>query len=132
MPDFEGEIKDFVAGDDLQITRTISNISSGASLAKVWFTVKSRQEDADVDAIIQKEITTTDVPGTGQITNAGSGTPPDRIATVRFDLLPADTLKLEGRAIYLYDIQVLTDGGAVYTPETGRITAKLGVTIDTS
>lgn len=129
MPTFIGEIKDFVAGDDLQITRTITNVPSGAALTKAWFTVKSKQGDLDVDAIIQKEITTADVSGTGQITDDGSG---DQSAAVRFDLVQADTLKLEGRAIYLYDIQVLTDGGAVYTPETGRITAKLGVTTDTS
>ncbi|KKM65979.1 hypothetical protein LCGC14_1485870, partial [marine sediment metagenome] len=50
MPTFNGEIKDFVAGDDLQITRTITNVPSGAVLTKAWLTIKFRQDDADADA----------------------------------------------------------------------------------
>ena len=132
MPTFDGKIEDFVAGADLQITRTITNVPDAVSLTKAWFTVKEIQAHADANAIFQKEITTSNVPGTGQITDAGSGSPPDRIATVRFDFGDADTILLKGGQEYLYDVQVLTDGGAVYTPETGEIVARPGVTIDTS
>ena len=125
MPTFNGEIKDFVAGDDLQITRTITNIPVGAALTKAWLTIKFRQTDADADAIIQKEITTSNVAGTGQITDDGAG---DQSAAVRFDLKDTDTAMLLRGIAYLYDLQVLTDGGAVYTPEIGTIIAKLGIT----
>jgi len=125
MPTFTGEIKDFVAGDDLQITRTITNVPSGAVLTKAWLTIKFRQDDADADAIIQKAITTSNVPGTGQITDDGAG---DQSAAVRFDLTDTDTAKLHRGIKYWYDIQVLTDGGAVYTPEIGIITARQGIT----
>ena len=129
MPDFESTIKNFVAGDTLQITRTITNVPTGASLTKAWFTVKSRRTDPDSEAIIRKEVTTTDAPGTGQITDDGAG---DESAAVRFDLTSTDTAKLLKGVGYSYDIQVLTDGSAVYTPEIGIITAKLGVTEDIS
>ena len=129
MPDFSGTIKDFVAGDNLKITRTITNVPSADTLTKAWFTVKLRKEDSDADAVIQKEITTSDVSGTGHITDDATG---DTEGAVRFDLEQADTVKLSGGAIYRYDIQVLTSAGAVYTPEIGKIIAQLGTTEDTS
>ena len=129
MPDFNGTIENFVSGDDLQITRTITNVPSGGLLTKVWFTVKLLWSDTDTDAVIQKEITTSNVAGTGQITDDGAG---DQSAAVRFDLTDTDTAKLQKGLTFLYDIQVLTDGGAIYTPEIGTITAKQGVTVDTS
>ncbi len=129
MPNFNATIENFVSGDDLQITRTITNVPSGASLTKAWFTVKFLWSATDTNTVIQKEITTADVPGTGQITDDGSG---DQSAAVRFDLPSTDTLKLQKGLRYLYDIQVLTDGPAIYTPEIGTITALQGITADTS
>ena len=129
MPDFSGTIENFVSGDDLQITRTITNVPSGAALTRAWFTVKLLHSATDDDAVIQKEITTSNVAGTGHITDDGAG---DQSAAVRFDLADTDTAKLQKGLTFLYDIQVLTDGGAIYTPEIGTITAKQGVTVDTS
>lgn len=129
MPSFNATIENFVSGDDLQITRTITNVPSGALLTKAWFTVKFQWSATDTNTVIQKEITTVDVAGTGHITDDGSG---DQTAAVRFDLPSADTLKLQKGLEYLYDIQVLTDGGAIYTPEMGKITAKQGITASTS
>ena len=129
MPNFNGEIKNFVSGDDFGIIRTITNVPSGALLAKAWLTVKFLWSATDANTVIQTEITTSDVSGTGHITDDGSG---DQSAAVRFDLPSVDTLKLQKGLSYLYDIQVLTDGGAIYTPEIGTITALQGITASTS
>ena len=125
MPTFDSEIKDFVAGDDLEITRTITSVPSSDTLATAWFTVKHKQSDADGAAIILKKITSSNVAGTGQITDTGA----DGTGALRFDLTDVDTAKLEEEIGYLFDVQVVTTAGAVYTPEIGTITARLGMTV---
>ena len=124
MPDYSATITNFVAGDDLTVTRTITGVPAGDTLAKAWLTVKRRQRDLDAAAIFQKEITPVDVPGTGEITDTGG----DGTGAVRFDLADEDTLLLEPLRGYYYDIQVLTANGFIYTPETGRMTALRGYT----
>lgn len=128
MPTLDGRIDNLVAGDDLQITRTITGVPSGATLSDAWFTVKSADADADAEKIIQKAITPTDVPGTGEITDTGA----DGTGAVRFDLTDVDTALLEPGREYVYDVQVKTDGGAIYTPEKGRIKSVQGVTTTTT
>lgn len=129
MPTLDARIDNIVAGDDIQITRTITSIPSGAALTDAWFTVKEHPDDADSAAIIDKQITTADVPGTGQITDDGSG---DQTGTVRFDLKDTDTALLIPGRDYYFDVQVKTDGGAIYTPTAGRIRTVPGVTKEIS
>ena len=125
MPTLTARIDNLVSGDDLQITRTITDIPSGAVLGTAWFTVKTDPTDAD-PGIFQKVITTSAGPGTGQITDSGG----DQTGTVRFDLTDVDTALIVPGRTYFYDIQVITDGSAIYTPEAGIIKAVRGVTTD--
>lgn len=133
MPNYEATITGFATADDLEIRRTLdrseSNLASGVLIAKAWLTVKTAvdyTEGDDTTALFQKEITTTDVPGTGRIEDDGTG---DTDPIVRFELVPADTQAIGTRKRY-YDIQVLTDGGKIYTGEKGTIWAEAAVTID--
>jgi hypothetical protein len=119
------KIRGKTAGDDWTIRRDVVNIPLGQSLADAWLTVKEQIEDLDADAKIQKHITGTDVPGTGQIEVAGtSGT-----GTVRFDLAPADTVLLLPHVTYYYDIQVKTTTGKINTPDDGTIIALPQITL---
>jgi len=124
MPNLRGLISGVVSGDDLEITRTISNIPSGQTLGSAWFTVKENPSDPDSDAKFQKVIGTANAVGTGQITDPGS----DATGTVRFDLGTADTGGLDSSISYYYDIQLKTSGGKIYTPEKGRFVVSMGVT----
>ncbi len=124
MPTLDGRIENLVAGDDLQITRTITNVPAGTTLAQAWFTVKEDDADATAAKIIQKDITTADVPGTGQITDDGA----DGTGAVRFDISDVDSALLEPGRDYAYDIQVRTAGNAIYTPEKGKMKTVQGVT----
>lgn len=119
MPTLDGRIDDLVAGDAIQITRTITGIPSGQLLTDAWLTVKEHPDDTDAAAVFQKAITTSEVAGTGQITENGSGGTP----AVRFDIKMADSLLLAPGRDYFYDIQVKTDDATlnIYTPEAGRI-----------
>ena len=128
MPTLDARIDDVVAGDDLEITRTITKVPSGTTLTDAWLTVKEHPDDADADAIIDKQITPTDAPGTGQITDTGA----DGTGAVRFDLADTDTSKLTPGRDYYWDIQVKTAAGAVYTPTAGKIRTVQGVTTDIS
>lgn len=127
MPSFGVEIKDFTAGDDLEVQRTVTGVPTGQTVDKAWLTVKAAAADAD-PGIFQKAITTTDVPGTGRITDAGSsGT-----ATLRFDLTAANTALLTAGTEYFYDVQVKTSGGKIYTVESGKMIARRSVTAATT
>jgi hypothetical protein len=126
MPTFNDKITNFVAGDDLEITRTISGVPAGSALTRAWLTIKGRPTDADADAVLQKVITVADVPGTGQITDDGGTT---GVAAVRFDLTAADTDRLTPVQIYYFDLQVETDAGKIYTPDMGTIVARGQITL---
>lgn len=124
MPTLDGRIDNLVVGNALKVTRTITSVPASATLTKAWLTVKEHEDDDDAAAIFQKAITVTDVPGTGQITDAGgSGT-----GVVRFDLTKVDTKLLTPRLKYAYDIKVLASTGDPYTGEKGILTTVGGVT----
>lgn len=132
MPTLDTVIDDLVAGNARQLTRTITDIPDTELATNAWLTVKEHPDDEDGAAVFQKAITTTNVDGTGHITDAGSGSP--YLVKVRFDLKGADTLLLRPRRRYFFDIKVKTDDPDlnIYTPEAGRIVAKQGVTVATS
>jgi len=120
MPTLSSTIRDVVIGDDLTIRRTIdrtlSGYDTGVTISNAWFTCKAAIGDAD-PGLFQKAITTTDVPGTGEIENDGTG---DVNPVVRFDILPADTVAI-GNVLRHFDIQLKTTGGLLHTPEKGTI-----------
>lgn len=131
MPDLDARITQFVEGDSLSIRRTIdrtlSGLTTGVVVTKAWLTVKANEGDAD-PGLVQKAITTTNQAGVGQIEDDGTG---DVDIVLRFDLTPTNTLAISTTGRF-YDIQVLTDGGAIYTPEKGQIRAKAQVTTASS
>lgn len=126
MPTLNSEIKNIVAGDTLDVLRTVGNLPAGQTLVKAWFTVKRRT--TDTTNIFQKVITTSVVVGEGHITDIGSS----GVASIRFDLQPADTVLLALRRVYFFDIQVKTSLGSIFTPELGRIRAEIQRTITVS
>lgn len=132
MPTLDTVIDDIVAGDARQLTRTVTDIPTNESATDAWLTIKEHPDDSDAAAIIQKAITTTNADGTGQITDAGSGSP--WLVTLRFDLTSADTALLTPGRRYHYDIQVKTDDATlnIYTPEKGQIKTVQGVTTTTT
>ena len=127
MPTLDSRIRDIVIGDDISIRRTIDRVTSefptGATITNAWLTCKANLTDTD-PGLFQKAITTTDVPGTGQIEDDGTG---DVNMVVRFDLLPANTVAI-GTQLREFDIQVKTNGGLIYTPERGNISGVEQVT----
>lgn len=126
MSDLAIEITGFVAGDDLEIRRTVTNLPE--AIVAAWLTVKHFPAQPDEEARIQKRITTTAVPGTGQIVESGGvGTDGD----LRFDLTQDDTARLGARR-WVHDIQIKLASGKVYTIEKGTIRFAAGVTETTA
>lgn len=133
MPTLESKIIGvIVVGDDVSIRRiidrSVSGFTAGTTITKAWLTVKLNAADAD-PGLFQKLITTTNVVGVGHIENDGTG---DVDPIIRFDLLPADTVKIGATLIRQFDIQVKTNGGQIYTPERGTINAVEEVTLATT
>lgn len=130
MPNYEGRITGWAVGDDLLIRRTIdrvlSNLPSGVDVTDAWMTIKAASTDPDVDAIVDKQVTTIDDPGTGQIEDDGGG---NVDPVVRFDLTDVDTRAI-GTTHRKYDIQVKVTGGAIYTGEKGEIWGEGDITLD--
>jgi len=126
MSDLAVEITGFVAGDDLEIRRTVTDLP--AAIAVAWLTVKRHHKQSDDEAKLQKRITTTDVPGTGQVVEAGG---PGTDGDLRFDLTQADTASL-GAKWYVHDIQIKLATGKVYTIEKGTIQLTADVTKSTA
>ena len=119
-------ITGFVVGDDLEIRRTVSELS--ASIAIAWLTVKQYPEQTDEDAALQKEIITDDEAGVGQIENAGGV---DVDGELRFDLTQENTTAL-GTLEYMHDIQIKLTSGKVFTLEKGTLQLTGDVTRSTS
>ncbi len=121
MPTLNAVIQNFVVGDSLLLTRTISNIDPLDGLASAVFSVKRYREDVDGSAIFTKTITTAQVAGQGQIVDTGSTIDGNGIASLLFELTSANTGRLVSNCAYAFDISVKTMAGAIYTPETGII-----------
>ena len=127
MPTLNAELKNLVAGDNISLRRTIDRVASGfeagVTITQAWCTAKAAFTDAD-PGLVQKSITTTAVPGTGQIENDGTG---DVNPVLRFDLLAADTAAI-GTTKRFFDVQVKTNAGLLYTPELGETSFRDDVT----
>ena len=115
MSDLAVQITGFVVGDDLEIRRTVTDLP--APIESAWLTFKRYPRQPDEEAILQKKITTVDVPGVGQIVVAGE---PDVNGDLRFDLTPTDTMVLDTR-LRAYDIQIKLTTGKIYTIEKGTL-----------
>jgi len=126
MSDLAVEITGFVVGDDLEIRRTVTELLAPIDVA--WLTVKHHPGQPDEEARLQKRITTTNVPGTGYITDTGGI---DIDGDLRFDLTQADTENLRMRR-YVHDIQIRLTSGMVYTIEKGTIQLEADVTKGTA
>lgn len=119
-------ITDFVAGDDLTISRIVNAIPAGITIAEAWFTVKRSFADTDLQAIIQKHITTVSQTNIGVIDDNAAG---DTIGHLYFYLTAAETALLTPLSEYQYDIQIKTSDGKLNTPEpNGTIIALPQVT----
>lgn len=124
---FSETISDVVAGDDLDVKRTITNIPATQTLTKAWLTFKTKPSDAD-PGLLQKVIAPGAVVGQGQITDTGaSGT-----GSLLFQLSQANTLALPVGIDVHYDIKVLTSAGKIYTASQGVYLSAARVTAATS
>ncbi len=115
----DGRIDDFVAGDALEIQRTITAVPSGIIMDTAWFTVKRKYTDDDADAIISKLATDTNDDNEGWIEDVGA----DGTGTIRFYLSPEETELLTAYSEYPYSIKIKFSNGKPNTPELGVIVA---------
>lgn len=122
MSTLTGTITSYVVGDNLEIRRIVEDLPSPIAIA--WLLLKQYARQDDDLAVVTKIITTSDVPGTGQITIAG-GVGID--GALRFDLTQDDTIALGSRA-WVYDIQIKLNDGTVFTPEIGTLELTSDVT----
>ncbi len=122
MSDLDTAITGFVVGDDLEIRRTVTDLTAPIEIA--WLTVKHHAGQPDPEARLQKRITTADAPGTGQVVVAGE---PDLAGDLRFDFSQADTAHI-GTKRYVHDIQIRLATGKIYTIEKGTIQLVADVT----
>jgi hypothetical protein len=129
MPKLDDKIEGFVCGDDFQVKRTVTLVPDGQTITKAVMTVKKRYDldTTDTQAVVQKVITSTLGPN-GQITDPGTGTYPNRSATVLFSFDGPDTQTWRGYTMYHWDIEVYLSGGTSQTPLGGHMTGLPGVT----
>lgn len=120
-------IEGFISGDDLDLERDVLDVTITDPLVKAWLTIKTAPNVAD-PGTLQKVITTSQVAGTGHITQDGSVGNGDGVASLRFELTKTDTATLGHAIRYFYDVQVKTAGGKIKTPDKGTIQFLAGVT----
>ena len=117
MPTFGATLDGFVRADDLDVTRTISGVPTGQTLTDAWLRVNAAN---GTTLVFEKHITGTLVAGQGQIQDAGAS----GVGVVRFELVggtTGDTTLLTPELAHVYDIQVKTSAGKIYTPENGTM-----------
>lgn len=131
MPNLNARISKndgLVLGDDFDVTRPITDLPSGVTISKAYFTVKSNESDLDAAAIFQKTITSVLDNAEGQITDTGA----DGTGSVTFYLQAADTVLMTADVEYVYDIQLVLSNARLNTPEKGLISGTGQVTRATS
>lgn len=128
MPIFNAVIGGKVAGDDLDVRRTVTGIPTAQTMTKAWLTLKRAVDDAD-PGLLQKVITPAPVGGVGHIVDDGTG---DGAGELLFQLTAANTLALPVNQYIAYDIKVLTSGNKIYTVEQGRYSSVPRLTQATS
>ena len=119
-------ITGIVEGDDYILPLLVTDLQSGDFVVEAYMTMKADIDDAD-PGLFQKIITTSDVPGTGQIVNSGAG---DVDVELRFDLTPDDTILVDPLATppAEWDVQIHTNDGYTNTPYKGTFSTEQGVT----
>lgn len=98
-----------LAGADETYT-AYARTTPGDGLVEAWLTLKRYPEATDVadgSAPLRKIVTTTNVPGSGQITSDGATS---GRAVIRFDLSAANTTAL-GQRDYAFDVKVKAASG---------------------
>jgi hypothetical protein len=110
-----GYLKFYVRVPDIQALK-------GYIVTTAWFVVKQSKFDADIDALITKTVTSTEVIGQGLIIN-----PSTYGGDVRFDLIPSDTVNLIPDRNYYYVVKYKTSEGNVYTLKADIFRVKAGI-----
>ena len=121
-------ITEFVAGDDLRITRLYTGLTGNIIISYAYLTIKSSVSGEDASALLQLQITTNETTAgkiTDELTTGGS-------VQMHFDLTAEQTATFEPFKPYYYDVQLVTSLGAIYTAEMGRISMQKGITSATS
>jgi hypothetical protein len=121
----------YVAGDSISVQRDVTGVVVTDGLAEAWLTFKVNPTDADPGAL-QKDITTTQVSGTGQIAQTGAAGDGDGTGSLLFQLTPTETATLGAGVLYYYDVQVKAASGNIYTPEVGTMELAAGITVTTA
>lgn len=119
MSTLDGIIDTFVAGENLNIERTVTGVPTGQTLTGATFTVKVIEAGT---YILQKTITDT-LSASGAITDTGA----DGTAVIVFTLSHTDTDVIPPEVNCYYWIEVVTNLGHRYIPEKGRIKCEVGV-----
>jgi hypothetical protein len=114
----------FMAGDAFPVTRTVTDIPAGRTLTKGYLTIKNAKTDAD-PGVLQKAVTTTNVPGTGQIIDDGAA---DGTGIVRFEVTKENSAALGANRTRFYDIKLFLDNGDPSTLQDGPVKLRQGVT----
>lgn len=125
MTQFNRRIENFVAGDDLEVVRTVTGVPDSTTIDAGWLTVKLVATDPDVSAVFQKSITSVESAAQGHISDTGA----DGTGEVKFYLANTDTALLTGGVAYSYDIKIKLDTNRVYRVEVGVMVAVQGVTV---
>lgn len=112
-------IDGFSVYDGLLVIRTIPGLPDATTITKAWLMVKRRKSDADVDAVISKEITSVLSASIGQITDTGA----DGTGQLEFRINHTDSDNLTAGQAYYYAIKILLSTGRPETIETGTMVA---------
>lgn len=107
------------AGEDIDVIEPVSGVTPADALIRAWLTIKLKASDAD-PGVVQKVITTGSS-AAGLITADGSVAQGNGTASCLFHLSAADTTLLGAGTLYLFDIQVKTAAGKIYTAEDGQL-----------
>lgn len=117
------KIDSVVVGDDFRVSRVYTGLSTGITLTTAWFTVKTSESVPDGSALLQKVITPVES-GSGHIVTADTT---NGYVEMYFDPTKTET-SAASSTDYVYDIQVKTTLGKIYTLEKGIISFITGVT----
>lgn len=106
-----------VAGADFAYEAD-ARVAIGDGLVQAWLTLKPYPEGVDVadgSATLQKIVSITNVPGTGQITDTGAV---NGSGVIRFDVTASNTTAL-GQRDYIFDVKAKTSAGAEFPVARG-------------
>lgn len=105
-----GADEGFYVDCSFSLVISVTGIPVASLISQAWLSVKTRSTDSDANAVLQKNITSSLVAGSGQVSDTGAT---DTIGELTFLFTAAQTATLTAGRDYAWDVKMALNSGEI-------------------